>query len=76
MKKQTQHGFFDVENRFAKLTKKKDPLVKLSLMIEWDRQGKSKRGDRFDELDIQYESLFAACGVKYIHRGKIRKSGR
>ncbi len=36
MKKHTQHGFFDEENRLAKLTKKKDPLVKLSLMIKWE----------------------------------------
>jgi IS5 family transposase len=37
MKKQTQHGFFDEENRLIKLTKKKDPLVKLSLMIKWEK---------------------------------------
>jgi IS5 family transposase len=37
MKKQSQHGFFDEENRLAKLTKKKDPLEKLSLMIRWER---------------------------------------
>ena len=36
MKKQTQHGFFDEENRLIKLTKKKDPLVKLSKMIDWE----------------------------------------
>ena len=36
MKKHTQHGFFDEETRLAKLTKKKDPLVKLSLMINWE----------------------------------------
>lgn len=40
-----------------------------------DRQGKSKRCDRFDELDIQYESLFAACGVRYVQEGKTLKSG-
>lgn len=37
LKKQTQHGFFDEENRLIKLTKKKDPLVKLSLMIKWEK---------------------------------------
>lgn len=36
MKKQTQHSFFDEENRLAKLTKKKDPLEKLSLIIKWE----------------------------------------
>lgn len=36
MKKQTQHGFFDEENRLAKLTKKKDPLVKLASTINWE----------------------------------------
>lgn len=37
MRKQTQHSFFDEENRLAKLTKKKDPLEKLSSMIEWKK---------------------------------------
>lgn len=37
MKKQTQHGFFDEENRLAKLTKKKDPLEKLSSIIKWEK---------------------------------------
>ena len=35
MKIAVQHSFFDVENRLTKLTKKKDPLVKLSTMIKW-----------------------------------------
>ena len=37
MKKQIQHGFFDEENRLTKLSKKKDPLLKLSMMIEWEK---------------------------------------
>ena len=37
MKNTGQHGFFDEENRLSKLTKKKDPLVKLSTMINWER---------------------------------------
>ena len=37
MKQHSEPGFFDVENRLAKLTKKKDPLVKLSLMIKWEK---------------------------------------
>ena len=37
MKKSGQHSFFDEENRLAKLTKKKDPLVKLSTMINWEK---------------------------------------
>ena len=37
MKKHTQHGFFDEENRLSKLTKKKDPLEKLSSMIKWEK---------------------------------------
>ena len=37
MKNHTQRGFFDEESRLAKLTKKKDPLVKLSLMIKWEK---------------------------------------
>ncbi len=36
MRKHIQPGFFDEENRLAKLTKKRDPLVKLSLMIRWE----------------------------------------
>ena len=36
MRKHTQAGFFDEENRLAKLTKKKDPLVKLSTMVKWE----------------------------------------
>jgi transposase, IS5 family len=36
MKEHTQPGFFDEENRLAKLTKKKDPLVRLSSMIKWE----------------------------------------
>ena len=37
MKNASQHSFFDEENRLAKLTKKKDPLVKLSTMINWEK---------------------------------------
>ena len=37
MKKQTQHGLFDEENRLLKLTKKKDPLVRLSMMVNWEK---------------------------------------
>lgn len=36
MKEHTQPGFFDEENRLTKLTKKKDPLVRLSSMIKWE----------------------------------------
>lgn len=36
MKEHSQPGFFDEENRLAKLTKKKDPLVRLSSMIKWE----------------------------------------
>jgi len=37
MKNTGQHSFFDEENRLAKLTKKKDPLLKLSTMINWEK---------------------------------------
>ncbi|MDR3625648.1 MAG: IS5 family transposase [Ignavibacteriaceae bacterium] len=37
MKKQTEPGLFDEENRLIKLTKKKDPLVRLSMMIKWEK---------------------------------------
>lgn len=37
MKITGQHSFFDEENRLTKLTKKKDPLVKLSTMIKWEK---------------------------------------
>jgi IS5 family transposase len=37
MKNQTEPGLFDEENRLIKLTKKKDPLVRLSMMIKWEK---------------------------------------
>ncbi len=37
MKNTGQHSFFDEENRLIKLAKKKDPLVKLSTMIKWEK---------------------------------------
>ena len=39
-----------------------------------DRHSKSQRGYRFDEPDIQYEPLFAACRVRYVQEDKILKS--
>lgn len=37
MKQPGQNSFFDEENRLTKLTQKKDPLLKLSAMIEWEK---------------------------------------
>ena len=37
MKNTGQHSFFDEENRLEKLTKKKDPLLKLATMINWEQ---------------------------------------
>jgi IS5 family transposase len=37
MKNSGQHSFFDEENRLSKLANKKDPLVKLSTMIKWEK---------------------------------------
>ena len=37
MKQPGQNSFFDEENRLTKLTQKKDPLLKLSAMIEWGK---------------------------------------
>jgi len=37
MKNPVQHSFFDEENRLEKLTKKKDPLLKLSTVIKWEK---------------------------------------
>ncbi len=37
MKQPGQNSFFDEESRLTKLTQKKDPLLKLSAMIEWEK---------------------------------------
>jgi len=36
MKQHTPRGFFDEDNRLEILTKRKDPLVRLSAMIKWE----------------------------------------
>ena len=37
MKHKSQRGIFEEENRFSKLTKQQDPLVRLRLMIDWEQ---------------------------------------
>ena len=37
MKKQTQHGLFDEEEQIAQTNKEKDPLVRLSMMVNWEK---------------------------------------